>query len=193
MTQPPDDHLKALWQGQETETKPMSVEAIRTRAARYTTRRRWTFLFGLTLMLAEIVVFGRYALTFPTTGGRIGLIAILVGLGWMTAQFTRRWPGRLPEAKATGGSILEFHRSELERQRETIGSRIMMVGPVLIGALIFIVAGMISGRHRGIVGGATTLALIGLWVAGAFWISGRQERMRQRRLAEIEATRVEPD
>jgi hypothetical protein len=193
MSQPPDDHLKALWQGQDTETKPMTVDAIRARAARYTMRRRWTFLFGFTLMLAEIVVLGRHVLVFPTAGGRVGLIAILVGLGWMTAQFTRRWPGRLPEAKATVGTILEFHRSELERQRETFGSLMMMVGPVLVGVLIFIGAGMVSGRHRGIVGGATTLALIGLWLACAFWISGRQERTRQRRLTEIDATRVEPD
>jgi hypothetical protein len=193
MSQPPDDHLKALWQGQETETKPMSVDAIRARAARFTNLRRWVFLFGLFLMLAEIVIFGRYALTLPLPGtaARVGLLTILVGLGWMIARFSLLAPRRFPDAKASGESILEYHRMELQR-RETFGSQVVMVGPVLLGAVIFVVGVMIA-RPRVALQAAPLLLLIGLWFVGAWRMVRRSERKRLRKLAEIEATRVEPD
>jgi uncharacterized membrane protein len=193
MTQPPDDHLKALWQGQETETKPMSVEAIRTRAARYTTRRRWTFLLGFTVALVEIVVFGHYVLVIPNTVARIGLLVILVGLGWMIARLSVRWPGKVPGAMASGGSILEFHRIELQRHPETFGALMILAGPMLLGVVIFAAAGVTSGPHPSAMKGAPILALLAFWLIVAWWSVRRAERNRQRRLAEIEATRVEPD
>ena len=191
MTQPPDNDLKALWKGQETETKPMSVDAIRARAARYTNKLRWIFLFGFTLMLAEILIFGRYALTLPTMASRIGMLAILVGLGWMIARFTIRWPGRLPDAKASGGSVLEFHRAELQRQRETFTDLLIMVGPMLLGIVIFVVATMFARPHPSVINSAPILAMIALWLVGAWWLARRGERRRQQRLKEIDATRVE--
>jgi hypothetical protein len=192
VTQPPDDDLKALWKGQETEITPMSIDAIRTRAARFTVRRRATYLFGLALMLAEIVIFGRYALILPGVGVRAGMLAILVGLGWMIALLTVGRPGRLPDAKASGADILEFHRTELQ-QRMTIGDLLVMAGPMLAGMLIFIAAAIFSGRHlgRGLLNVAPVLGLIGLWLVMAWWFARRQERRRQRQLAEIDATRVE--
>lgn len=193
MTQPPEDHLKALWQGQETETTPMSVDLIRTRAARFTARRRATYLFGFALMLAEIVIFGRYALILPGLGVRAGMLAILVGLGWMIALLTVRRPGRLPDAKVSGADILEFHRTELQRQRTTFGDLLVMVGPMLAGMLIFIAAAVFSGGNlgRGLMNAAPVLGLIGLWLVMTWWFARRQERRWRRQLAEIEATRVE--
>ncbi|HEX4711201.1 hypothetical protein [Phenylobacterium sp.] len=193
MSQPPDDHLKALWKGQETETTPMSVDAVRTRAARFTARRRATYLVGLAVMLAEIVIFGRYALLLPGVGLRAGMLATLVGLGWMIAFLTVRRPGRLPDAKTSGADILEFHRTELQRQRTTFGDLLVMVGPVLAGMLIFVVAAIFSGRHlsRGLLNAAPLLGLIGLWLVAAWWFARRQERRRLRQLAEIDATRLD--
>lgn len=193
MTQPPEDHLKVLWQGQKTETKPMSVDAIRARAARFTARRRWTFLFGLVLILAEIVIFGRYALILPGTAARVGMLAILVGLGWMIARFSLLAPQKFPDGTASGGSILEYHRSELQRSRETFGSLLVMVGPVLLGMVIFVVGATLTLPRRGFLNALPILALIVLWLVAAWWIVRRGEQKRQRKLAELEATRVEQD
>jgi hypothetical protein len=191
MSQPPDDHLKALWQGQETENKPMSVDAIRARAARFTNLRRIVFLFGLVLMLTEIVIFGRFALILPGTVTRVGLLMILVGLGWMIARFSLLAPRRFPDAKASGETILEYHVMELQR-RETFRSQVVMVGPLLLGAAIFVVGIMIA-RPRVALQAAPLLVLIGLWLVGAWWMLRVGERKRLRKLAEIEATRVEQD
>ncbi len=193
MTQPPEDQLKVLWQGQEMETTPMSVDAIRARAARFTKRRHWGFLFGLVLILAEIVIFGRYALILPGTAARVGMLAILVGLGWMIARFSLLAPRRFPDAKASGESILEYHRTELKRTRETFGSLLVMVGPVLLGMVIFVVGATVTFPRHGFLNALPIMALIALWLVGAWWIVRRGERKRQLKLAELEATRVERD
>ena len=191
MSRPPDEHLKALWQGQETEARTMSVDAIRARAARYAIRRRWVYLFGFALMLAEVVVFGRYALIISNTGARVGLLVILVGLGWMIARFSLLAPRKLPGASASGASILEFHRTELQRHRETFGDLLVMVGPVLLGIVMFGIAAMTTGPRHSLMQGAPLFGLLALWLVAAWWIARRSERRRQRRLAEIEATRIE--
>lgn len=191
MSQPPDEHLKALWQSQETETATMTAQAVRARAARFTNRRRWMFLFGFALMLVEIVIFGRYALILPGTAARIGMLAILVGLGWMIARFSLLAPRRFPDAKATGESFLEYHRTELQRTRETFGGLLVMVGPLLLGMIVFVVGAAISSPRRGLLNALPILALIGLWLVVAWWIVRRQERKRRQRLAELDATRVE--
>ena len=85
----------------------------------------------------------------------------------------------------------EPENAALQRQRETFGSLLVMVGPLLVGAVIFIAAGMFTGPHLGIRIGVPVLALIGLWLVVAWWLQRRLERARLRRLAEIEATRVE--
>jgi hypothetical protein len=191
VTQPPDDHLKALWQGQDTETKPMTVAAIRARAAHFTNLRRGVFVFGLVLALLEIVIFGRFALTLPLPGvaPRAGLLIVLVGLGWMIARLSLLAPGKFPGAEASGESILEYHRSELQR-RETFGAQVVMAGPVMLGLVIFVVGVMIAWPHLA-PQVSPFLVLIGLWFVGLWWMVRRGERARLRKLAEIEATRVE--
>jgi hypothetical protein len=191
MSSAPDNHLKALWQGQETELKPMSVDAIRNRATRYATRRSWAFAFGSALMLAEIAIFGRYALILPSLGARIGMLAIVVGLSWMIARFSFVAPRRLPGAKASGETILEFHRTELQRQRETFGGLLITVGPTLLGVVVFVVGATIDHPQRALGRALPIVVMIGLWMIGAWWLVRRQERKRLRRLAEIEATRAE--
>jgi hypothetical protein len=169
----------------------MSVNAIRARAARFANVRRGVFLFCLALILAEIVIFGRFVLTLPLpgTGARVGLLIILVGLGWMIARVSILAPRRFPDAKASGESILEYHRTELQR-RETFGDMVLTAAPVLLGATIFVVGVMIA-RPRLALPVSPFLLLIGLWLVGAWRMARRGERARLRKLAEIEATRVE--
>jgi hypothetical protein len=191
VTQPPDNDLKALWQGQPTEIKLMSATAIRARAARYTTRVRWGYGLGLALMLAEMLIFGRYALIAPNMYARAGLLVILVGLGWMLARFTLGWPRKFPAARASGETILEFHRSELQRQSVTFANMMVTVGPVLLGAIIFAAAGALTHPNPNRVAWALPIGLMVLCLVAAWWLTRRQEQKRLRQIAEIDATRPE--
>jgi hypothetical protein len=169
----------------------MSVDAIRMRAARFTFRRRLSYLFGLALMAFEMVAFGHYALTATNLAVRIGVLVILIGLGWAIARFTLGWPARFPGSRASSGTILEFHRAELQRQRITFTNLMVTVGPMLIGLLILAGAGMFTGPHARLVNGAPMLGLLGVWLVMAWWLARRAERKRQRQIAEVDATRPE--
>ena len=149
----------------------MSVDAIRARAVRFTNLRRGAFLLGIVLILAEMVIFGRFVLTLPLPGtmARVGLLVVLVGLGWMFARLSLLAPQRFPDAKASGGTILEYHRAELQRAHTTFGSQVVMAGPVLLGAAIFVV-GVIIARPRIAPQAAPFLVLIGLWFVGLWWM-----------------------
>lgn len=191
MTQPPDNDLKALWQGQPTEIKPMSVNAIRQRAARYTVRVRWGYGLGLALMVAEMLIFGRYALVAPNIYARASLLVILVGLGWMLARFTLSWPRKFPAAKASGETILDFHRSELQRRRVTFANLLVTVGPTLLGGILFAAAGAMTHPNPNRLAWALPIALMVLWLVAAWRLARRQEQKRLRQIAEIDATRLE--
>ena len=83
MTQPPEDQLKALWQGQETETKPMSVEAIRARAGAYRSRMRRYYLVASMIWAAETLFFAYAAWTARNDTIRTGDLLMIPALGWM--------------------------------------------------------------------------------------------------------------
>ena len=191
MSQPPDDHLKALWQGQDTETKVMSVDAIRTRAARFTFRRRLSYLFSFALIAVEVVMFGRYALILPDVGARIGMLAVLVGLGWTTARFSLGWPGKFPDAKASGGTLLEFHRTELQRQQVNFASMMVTVGPLLLAILFSMTLAVLNDPRRRWLNIVPVLVLMAIWLVAAWFMSRRAERRRREKLAELDATRIE--
>jgi hypothetical protein len=191
MSQPPDDHLKALWQGQDTETKVMCVDAIRTRAARFTLRKRLSLLFGFALIAFEVVMFGRYALILPNVGARIGMLAVLVGLGWTTARFSLGWPGKFPDAKASGGTLLEFHRTELQRQEVNFASMMVTVGPLLLAIVFSMALAVLNDPHRRWLNVTPVLALMAIWLVAVWFLSRRAERLRRKKLAELDATRIE--
>ena len=117
MTQPPDDHLKALWQGQETESPAMTATAIRALARNYGENFRGRIWLGLAIAAFEVVVFGLYAWRAANDVLRVGYLIILAGVGWMTWRILGKRPGRLPPPDASTKALIEFHRAELEHQR----------------------------------------------------------------------------
>lgn len=58
MTQPTEDHLKALWRGQESETPAMTVIAVRALARNYADNIRGRIWLGVVLASIEVLVFG---------------------------------------------------------------------------------------------------------------------------------------
>jgi len=191
VTQPPEDHLKALWQGQLTETKPMTVEAVRARAARFVLGKRLTYLFTFTLLAIEVALFGHFALTTTNPGAKVGLLVILVGLGWATARFSLSWPKQMPGSAASGQALLEFHRAELERAQVGFGRLMMLVGPMIAGLVIFAVGGALYGPRPDLMRSAPLLATLAVWFVVAWFVSRRAAGIRRKRLEELDATRVE--
>jgi hypothetical protein len=189
MSQPPDDHLKALWQGQETETPTMTVQAIRALARNYGADVRDRFLIGAVLVAVEASVFGMMAWRAPNDMVRLGDLLVLFGLAFLIWRARARWPSRLPDTQASVGSLLDFHRAELERQRTSYGGMILSVGPMIVGLLVIVYGLHVARPHAGPKNFAPFFVLMALWFVAAWFVQRRQARRLQGQIDEVDALR----
>ena len=186
MTLPPEDQLKTLWKGQETETKPMSVEAMRTRAEVYVQRTRRRYVASVALCLLIAIVFAGYAVWLSHNWVmRVGWGICTLGAGWLVLRLRDRWPTDLPAAGASAGALVDFHRAQIIRQQLRLRNLIVTAGPLLLGVSIALVGLAIEADR------ISSLAPIGglfaIWGV-AFWlIERRRARKLQRQLDELDA------
>ena len=116
-TEPPASDIKRLWRNQKTEGTTMTLENIHQRASKFQRVIRTRNLFEYGAVVLVIAVFAAYAWIFPgwimKTGSALTILAALL-VSW---QLHRRGSARdLPG----GWGIMEFHRRELVRQRDTL-------------------------------------------------------------------------
>ncbi len=107
---------KAVWQGQPREIEPMALETVRRQAVRFQ-RRRLRLLIQETLAAIVVIMFWGRALVSDAEV----LIKVAGGLSIAWAIFyVWQWrrlmsPKRVPDDAV---ACLDFHRGELERQRD---------------------------------------------------------------------------
>jgi hypothetical protein len=189
MSQPPDDRLKALWQGQETETSAMTLGALRALARNHGGQVRDRFLMLAVLVAVEVVVFGSMALRAPNDMVRLGDGVVLFGLAFMVWRQSRRWPGRLPEAEASADALIEFHRRELVRQRSSYGDMLLTAGPVIAGTLVLVYGLHLAHPERGARTFAPFFGLMAFWFVSAWFLQRRQARRLQAEIDDLDAMR----
>ena len=108
--------MKAVWKGQPREIPPMVLEQVHADAVRNQGRRRRGMITEILAALVVIVVFGLYVRFLPGA-----LLKTASGLAILWAVFyIWRWvrlfgPRRVPDDAV---ACLDFHRSELEQQRD---------------------------------------------------------------------------
>ena len=114
----PADNLRSLWQNQSTEPIHMSLEEIRQKAERFQKRVRNRNLREYVAAAFVIVGFGYFMWLRPATrlGGGLLLAATVYVLYHLHARGSAK---AVPESLALG-TCLEFHRRELERQRDLL-------------------------------------------------------------------------
>ena len=191
MSQPPDDHLKALWQGQKTEQVPMSVEAIRARAGAHHDRVRRGYLFACTLWAAETVFFAYAAWTARNDTIRVGDLMMIPALAWMIWRSRERWPGALPDDRASAAVLIDFHRRELMRQRFRLSAMAITLAPTLLAVAVLLVGMHSPSDPQTLLEWAPLIALTALWMGLMAWMVRRQQRRLQRQIEEVDATRPE--
>lgn len=189
MTQPPEDHLKALWKGQETETKPMSVEAIRVRLAGYQDKIRRRTMAALVIGLLSGGFFGWCAWIAPTPIVRLGDLIMLTGIPWMLWHAWRLWPQALPGDAASGRQLVDFHRSQLLRQNQTFLAQLTIGAPLLAGLVVVVLGIHLAAPHAKVPQFLPIAGLFGLWLVAFWFISRRQRRVLQAQIDELDAQR----
>jgi hypothetical protein len=108
--------VKAVWQGQPREIEPMVLAQVRTEAVRFQRRRRNVMIREVLAAIFVMVVFGLYIRFLPgpflKAGSALGIVWA-VGYIWKWVRVFR--PRRVPDDAA---ACLDFHRREMERQRD---------------------------------------------------------------------------
>ena len=136
MSQPPEDHLKALWQGQEPEIPTMTVAAIRMLVKDNAARQRHYRTLHYVAAAAVTGIWIWCAWTAPTPLVRIG---DLVMLGWTPVvlwMLYRRRPGRAPGAEASAQGLLAFYRAEVSRQAPDLRLIGLSMAPLALGVVL---------------------------------------------------------
>ncbi len=136
----PDDPME-IWQSQHVEPLMMTMDEIRSKAARFERQIRARNRRETAVALAMIVVFGLFLFIFRRPMERAGSLLVIVGLVFVIYRMNRQAaPGRVPVG---GGfeSCVAFHRRELERQRDLLRSiGLWYLGPLVPGVVVFSVA-----------------------------------------------------
>jgi hypothetical protein len=108
-----------LWQDQEVERVTITVDDVRSRAARFERRVHWRNLREYAA--GAIVVASLSPHLWREHGWRLAPALLLIaGTIYVMFQIYRRGSARPVPAEAGMTASLEFHRRELERQRDAL-------------------------------------------------------------------------
>jgi len=133
---PPDD-LKNLWQSQRVEPVQMSLEEIRRKAEKFHRRIRHRNLREYGASILVLGAFSYYIWKFPDL--RLGSALIIAATLYMVSQLRKRGAATTVPASMALGTCLDFHRRELERQRDLVrGVWKWYLLPFVPGLLAFI-------------------------------------------------------
>jgi hypothetical protein len=180
-----------LWQGQEVEKVILTVDEVRSRAARFE-RRIHRRNVGEYLVGALMIALFTHQL-WRTHGWRATpAVLIIVGIIYVMFQLHRRASARpLPADVGIRGSI-EFHRLELERQRDAARAAwhwyLLPFVPGLAAGLA--VTGIDDGINATLirVGVVFVLVFVGIWV-----LNKRGARRLDRKIQELKAMETDPE
>jgi hypothetical protein len=195
MSLPPDQSLKALWQGQETEHSTMTVQAIRILVNDYqrTARLRASMIVGVSLLSAVFLAW--CAKVAPNTVVRIGDLAVLAGTAIGAWIAWTRQPRRAPDASTSTMGLIDFYRAQVAGEAPNLRLMTAIGTPAVIGMVLMfaglwpkIVAEHLSAQKT-FLNFLPILLLLAAWVY--FFVVGlrRQKRVVAERLREIDAMR----
>lgn len=186
---PPNDIRKA-WQSQRVEGTPMSIDEIRQKARKYQKKIGRRNLREYIAALVVVVFFSYNLWHRPDIVTGAGFATIIAGMLYMVYQLHRRGSARSLPAEMGSASWLEFHRRELERQRDLVGSVwSWYLGPIIPGWVVLMVAFARTNpghlHHYGlflaVFNLVTALAFIGIWK-----LNQRAARRLQHRIDELD-------
>jgi len=143
------DRVRNLWQSQNMEHTPMSVEQIRETAQKYRRRIRRRNAVEYVSIAATSVFFAWTIFLVPLAGMRVGAALCILGGGYVAYQLHRRaWP-RIAPAGLALANCAEFYRGELVRQRDFLrGIWRWYLGPLIPGlAWLAAAAGVANSGH----------------------------------------------
>jgi hypothetical protein len=116
------DDAKDLWKNQQVAPVAISLAELHQKAQRLETRIRRRNLREYAASLIAIAIFGCYIWVFPTPMVRFGCVLVIAGVLFVVYMLQKRGAARIVPAGMSFHNCLDFHRQELERQRDLLRS-----------------------------------------------------------------------
>jgi len=192
----PNELLNA-WQSQELGVLAVSVDELRRASDKLARRVFWRNTREYLAAVVVVVGYGYWFFTFHTFLLRLGSVLTVAGVLWVVYQLHKRGSAAPMKMEMDPRSCLDFHRSELMRQRDLLASAwkwyllpfVPGLGTFMIGQLqLQLLQTHSASQHRSIVLG---FAVIGGIIAGLFLVVGKlnqwKARNLQKKIDELEA------
>jgi hypothetical protein len=174
-----NDDLRRQWQSQPGDGGKMSLGEIRVEAQRLHDRWRHRNIreYIAATITALIFLLEILFINFPLPI-RVALVLFILGLPVFVYQLRKRAAPRALPANL-GSPCLDFHRRELERQRDALQSFwLWVVPPFLPGGLVLIISVALGPRPQGLI----TAAIVTAFFAALFTFFAKLNQRAARRL-----------
>lgn len=163
-------HLQRLWQGQPAQGSVMSLDQLRHRSRRLARMVSLRNLLEYVTGAFLVIGFGWMAWTVPSSLMRVGAVLNVAAVIFVVHHLHRHGSARAMPADLGLTSCLQFHRGELERQRDLLrGAWKWYLAPLMPGLILIHLGTMVAHPERAsraVLGLAGTLVLYWL-IAGA--------------------------
>jgi len=138
---PPNQDVRDVWQNQELEGIRMSIDEIRRKAGKFQKKILWRNGREYVAALVVVIFFGFQSWRTPDAMTRVGFGLAIAGLLYVVWQLHHKGSSRSLPSEMGRASYLEFHRTELERQRDLLRSVWRWyLGPLVPGLAVLMVA-----------------------------------------------------
>jgi hypothetical protein len=117
----PND-LRNLWQSQATDAFSMSVEELRKAANKFTRDIFWRNSREYAAAVFVVGAYGYYIYRFHNVFMRLGSALIIAAAIWVSYWIRKKGSPRAMKAEMDAQSCIDFHRSELVRQRDLLST-----------------------------------------------------------------------
>ena len=141
--------LQTLWQQQKVEAIEMSVEQLERKARRYQSKIRRRNLLEY-LAVAVIIPYMAFVIwKFPQPLIQLAAGLSIAGAVYLAIQLYRRGSAQASPQDRALKPWIEYHRTELRRQRDLLSSSWRWyLGPLIPGLACFVIAGILVNPGR---------------------------------------------
>ena len=177
-----DRELQALWQSQPSNTSAISLEQLRERAQRHERIIRRRNLLEYVAAALVVVIFGVMMWAWPSTMVRIGA-GLSIAAALLVAALLHRWGSVTPlPADLALKNAVEFHRHQLERQRDLLRSVWWWYLLPFVPGLLFLQVGFMQARlastaRVAVLGAVAPAVMVGIHFLNRYAASRIQERI----------------
>jgi uncharacterized membrane protein len=120
MENEPSNNMKNVWRNQPVASVTISLAELHQKAQKFEKRILWRNLREYAASALVIASFGYYIWKFPAPIIRFGCVLVIAGVLFVVFTLLRQGAARTAPSEMAFRSCLDFHRKELERQRDLL-------------------------------------------------------------------------